>query len=922
MENNDLTYQASPLEPDQASPTLAPPSPPVYSSMFQSLQTRPKGRIYDEEEEWIANLWEEMRDNGIEPPEYIIVDDEIHRFTTKQGTNGGFYGFHEGEFGFYGMYGDHSTGDEPEYYQSFNAYKLTEAQFLEFNAVMSVLKNKYDIQQGITDKRAIPGPQTPTLYTFYMNDVQMPRKDRPEVWSAVSEEGKPEFMYRGYPLFDKIPDGTTEPRRYGDFIIDIDTKEIACGSAIRIIEWFEKVFGVEPDQWRVYLSGKKGVHLELPSAICGLQNGHVLLPLGFKRLAKEIEGELQLSLDTSAYSMGCGRPFRQPNVMRDTGTCKRQIPYVDLFEIETDEEYRNACKKPGPLWQPDNLATNPSLAQKIQEYIAAAEEHYEAIKVAPKLDPDDIDRLHNILPPCINVLANMTATAPKGATFNDVAMQITAYAVTAGIPEERLIQGARVFIENYPSTSLNTIQKRYDNVRARYRTMAANGNHHSCGGILALRVPGFDCKECQAMPKSYILQSAEWEPSIKEWPILDPFALRGLAGEFVALASENSEADPAALLITFLVRFGVEVGSGPILLVGDSKHYARGGAVIVGDSSKARKGTSAKPVDRLFGPVEGSARFSPGPFSSGEGIIYAVRDQVAKWDEKKQVEVIVDPGIDDKRLFILDEEFAGAMAQTKREGNILSMVIRNIWDNGNLDPLTKTNKTTATNAHIGWVSHITLTELHARLNDSEAFNGFANRILWVCARRSKIVPLPEPMDEIKLDHIRQRLVEKILIYRDKELIKIEMGFETKLVWAGKYYAELTKDNPGLVGCVINRAEAQALRLAMLYCLLDGMTTIRLEHLEAALALWRYCEASARYIFHGRQTDGVAEKILAALTERPMTGTEIFGIFANNIKKEQLETALSRLKASGLIIDEKSSSAGKGRRPVLWKIKKD
>ena len=56
---------------------------------------------------------------------------------------------------------------------------------------------------------------------------------------------------------------------------------------------------------------------------------------------------------------------------------------------------------------------------------------------------------------------------------------------------------------------------------------------------------------------------------------LDQNALHGLAGKVVNLATRNSEADPAAVLATFLTRFGVEVGPRPVLMVGDTKHYPR-----------------------------------------------------------------------------------------------------------------------------------------------------------------------------------------------------------------------------------------------------------------------------------------------------------------------------------------------------------
>ena len=71
--------------------------------------------------------------------------------------------------------------------------------------------------------------------------------------------------------------------------------------------------------------------------------------------------------------------------------------------------------------------------------------------------------------------------------------------------------------------------------------------------------------------------------------------------------------------------------------------------------------------------------------------------------------------------------------------------------------------------------------------------------------------------------------------------------DAKLLWQGMY-AELSREVPGLFGSVIARAEAHAARLAMMFALLDLRREIGVPHLQAALAVWRYCEASARYIF--------------------------------------------------------------------------
>jgi hypothetical protein len=51
------------------------------------------------------------------------------------------------------------------------------------------------------------------------------------------------------------------------------------------------------------------------------------------------------------------------------------------------------------------------------------------------------------------------------------------------------------------------------------------------------------------------------------------------------------------------------------------------------------------------------------------------------------------------------------------------------------------------------------------------------------------------------------------------------------------YPDLSEGKPGLLGAVTSRAEAQVVRLAMLYTLLDQKDRIGEEQLQAALAVW-------------------------------------------------------------------------------------
>jgi hypothetical protein len=131
------------------------------------------------------------------------------------------------------------------------------------------------------------------------------------------------------------------------------------------------------------------------------------------------------------------------------------------------------------------------------------------------------------------------------------------------------------------------------------------------------------------------------------------------------------------------------------------------------------------------------------------------------------------------------------------------------------------------------------------------------------------------------------------------------------------YDRLSEGELGLVGSVVARAEAQVLRLQCIYALLDGSETVRVPHLEAALALWAYCEASCRYIFGDSLGDPVADTILIRLKEIPegMTRTEISHLFDRHKTKAQIDLALTSLLERGKVGRRMEQTGG---RPVeVW-----
>jgi len=381
----------------------------------------------------------------------------------------------------------------------------------------------------------------------------------------------------------------------------------------------------------------------------------------------------------------------------------------------------------------------------------------------------------------------------------------------------------------------------------------------------------------------------------EKWPVLSDTALPGIVGDFVRLATRNSEADPAAVLATFLVRFGIEVGPNPYLMIGDTKHNARLFAAIVGATAKARKGTSARPVDKLFSDIpnkfvnssnssdmNGSlyipAKTSPGPLSSGEGLLWQVSDENKGNDGQK-------------RLFILDEELAAALKSTERHGNTLSTTIRKLWDTGDIEPLTKNERIKVTGAHVGIVTHITIEELRGSLKNVELHNGLANRFLWICSKRSKRVANPHPMPKEELETIKSRIAT--IIHNASKVTEMKLTDEAARLWE-KWYEDISQDYPGLIGSVINRAEAQLLRLSMISTLIDNKSEIDIPHIKAARAFWEYAEASARYIFSRHDENSLCEKIITALRLGEKSKSELHKVFNNNIDARKINDALDEL----------------------------
>ncbi len=413
----------------------------------------------------------------------------------------------------------------------------------------------------------------------------------------------------------------------------------------------------------------------------------------------------------------------------------------------------------------------------------------------------------------------------------------------------------------------------------------------------------------------------EAAPSGRQRPTLDPVALYGLAGEFVRLVEPETEADPAALLFSFLLAAGHCFGRGPFFLHERNFHRTNLFGLLVGDTASGRKGTSWGWVQDLFRqatqdlPDAYRVRIRSG-LSSGEGVLECMRPpEPPEVPEGKEPPPLP---LHDPRVFVLEGEFAGVLKNFERKGNTLSSILRSAWDGIPIGTMTR-NPITVEEHHLTLLAHVTPTELALLLPQVETANGFLNRFLVVFVERSKSLPEGGCLPREATLPLAGRLREAILIARNVE--RVERDEDARKVWR-HVYEDLVCGHPGPMGSATSRALAQVSRLSLIYALLDCDRVIRGEHLLAAVAAWKYCYDSAGMVFGDSTGNKTADKILQALRREPegLTRTRILReVLQGNCPREKLAAALALLKKYRLAEAKRIPPApGARKASELWR----
>jgi hypothetical protein len=413
-------------------------------------------------------------------------------------------------------------------------------------------------------------------------------------------------------------------------------------------------------------------------------------------------------------------------------------------------------------------------------------------------------------------------------------------------------------------------------------------------------------------------------------------AFTGLLGDWVSLWTDKTEASPSSILVQTLcalspvpdmarIYTGNATPEGPAFLL-----------LVLGASARSRKGTGgsiALDLLRRAFPVfvegtqpeleGGLALGAPSrvlnSLSSGEGLIAALRDDAVN----RKGDLV--PGVQDKRLLVVLAEFGQLLRTIAREGNTLQDVLRQAFDQGALDVVTRHEPLRAARSHVACLAHCTVEELSELAPDVALVNGLFNRWLYTYVEREKIVSNPSQPPENEREALARQAREALEPYtwasRDSPVVfEIAPGTTSRWLELDLHYK---RGRPTPQECSLTaRQPTLAKRLALLYAVLDRAKAIEVRHLDAAHAVVEHAEQAALHAFRERGGNSPVERIADFIREAGgdvVPRMLLWRFLGHRTPVAHLDRALANLITAGKIECVKAPRFGAGRtaRGYRW-----
>lgn len=383
-------------------------------------------------------------------------------------------------------------------------------------------------------------------------------------------------------------------------------------------------------------------------------------------------------------------------------------------------------------------------------------------------------------------------------------------------------------------------------------------------------------------------------------------AYYGPLGELAQRLTPIVPINTLALYCQLLVATGALVGRRAQTKYIADEHHTNLFLVTIGKSGVG-KGTAWKLVQKIATEIDPYfPRMTHSDSASAPGLIGLVRDASEVQHGKTTVR---DPGIADKRCLVTFEEMETFITAICRQGSTLAEIWRQAWDGRTLQNNARIRER-ATNPHISLICHITpgsFEDAMQKLGRKSLTNGFLNRFMFVPVVRER--PIHRSKAEPAMGDLTQRIRSALEQLGPPDLSKPPRVLE----WSPEAWAEwdtfcqaIDDAHPFLEGieALNGRLKPMAMRLALLFAVLDGDREIGLRHLGPAKTLCLRLIDETRDLFSGGQKAGKKSLVSRLVAFAPKTATFSLTDLHNWLKSsdystDELHSAIDDLVASGV-----------------------
>lgn len=344
-------------------------------------------------------------------------------------------------------------------------------------------------------------PLNPAAHYFFQHVKTHP-------WATITGDGLNDLLAGPNPPLYRTVLAQSEPYEDGKvalfsgplyFDIDVSVEMGGIESAIKQVNALLgklAALGVGLAQVRIFASGSKGFHLEVPSATFAPGMAPASdLPASYRHMAEAVYVD---GLDLVVYSARKGRMWRVPNRARESGRFK--VP-VSLEQVQcmavADYEHLTSSPQPWPQLQPPTYS--PSLAvlfSTARDSVAAK------IKAKPKASKESAAlkaRFGGKLPP--SLLGLLQGHFQSDAGWNRICVQVALAAHAVGLSESELIEQARPLIEGHRGDGgrYAAPSSREAELRHQFAYVLESGYQFSIGGLKSILPPGVNTRDLRGL---------------------------------------------------------------------------------------------------------------------------------------------------------------------------------------------------------------------------------------------------------------------------------------------------------------------------------------------------------------------------------------------------------------------------------------